>query len=149
MAHTPHTSHLTPHTPHLPPPPPHTQNLFRTAGHSRQADFLKRDFKNEKNRQAAKKNAFVLLGQHRHDMAAAFFILGMCVCVCVLGVCVCVCLVCVCVLGVCVCAWCVCVCLVCGCERERERERIWEWVSGVWGVIEVVCSSERVGGVCA
>lgn len=56
------------------------QNLFRSAGHGRQADFLKRDFRDEKNMQAARKNAFVLLGQHRHDMAAAFFLLGMMVC---------------------------------------------------------------------
>lgn len=52
------------------------QSLFRSAGHTRQADFLKRDFRDEKNMQAARKNAFVLLGQHRHDMAAAFFLLG-------------------------------------------------------------------------
>ena len=39
-----------------------------------------RDFSQDKNRDAACKNAFVLLGQHRPELAAAFFVLGgMCV----------------------------------------------------------------------
>jgi hypothetical protein len=40
------------------------------------ADFLARDFKQAPNRAAAAKNAFVLLGQHRYELAAVFFILG-------------------------------------------------------------------------
>lgn len=35
-----------------------------------------RDFRQEKNKDAASKNAYVLLGQHRHELAAAFFVLG-------------------------------------------------------------------------
>lgn len=51
--------------------------LFRTGtGTKTLADFLARDFRDASHRQAACKNAFVLLGQHRHELAAAFFILG-------------------------------------------------------------------------
>ena len=53
------------------------QGLFRSASQLKQADFLARDFKQQKHREAACKNAFVLLGQHKHELAAAFFILGM------------------------------------------------------------------------
>lgn len=53
------------------------QGLFRSANQMKQADFLARDFKQQKHREAACKNAFVLLGQHKHELAAAFFILGM------------------------------------------------------------------------
>ena len=53
------------------------QGLFRSASQAKQADFLARDFRQEKHKQAACKNAFVLLGQHKHELAAAFFILGM------------------------------------------------------------------------
>ena len=52
------------------------QGLFRTANNKKVADFLGRDFSDVKNRTAASKNAFVLLGKHRHELAAAFFILG-------------------------------------------------------------------------
>ena len=40
------------------------------------ADFLSRDFRQAPNRAAAAKNAFVLLGQHRYELATMFFILG-------------------------------------------------------------------------
>ena len=53
------------------------QGLFRSAQHKKQAEFLGRSFHNEKDRAAAAKNAFVLLAQHRPQLAAAFFILGM------------------------------------------------------------------------
>ncbi|CAM6112755.1 unnamed protein product [Calypogeia fissa] len=39
-------------------------------------DFLLRDFKDEKHKTAALKNAYVLMGKHRHELAASFFILG-------------------------------------------------------------------------
>jgi hypothetical protein len=52
------------------------QGLFRSAQHKKQADFLGRSFNNNKDRAAAAKNAFVLLAQHRPQLAAAFFILG-------------------------------------------------------------------------
>lgn len=52
------------------------QGLFRSASQLKQADFLARDFKQQKHQQAACKNAFVLLGQHKYELAAAFFILG-------------------------------------------------------------------------
>ena len=37
-----------------------------------------RDFRQDKTRDAACKNAYALLGQHRHELAAAFFVLGEC-----------------------------------------------------------------------
>ncbi|PNH00002.1 DmX-like protein 1, partial [Tetrabaena socialis] len=40
------------------------------------ADFLLRDFSQEEPRRSAAKNAFALLGQHRYELAASFFILG-------------------------------------------------------------------------
>ncbi len=52
------------------------QGLYRTSQNRRLADFLSRDFSQPNHRQAASKNAFVLLGQHRHALAAAFFVLG-------------------------------------------------------------------------
>ena len=52
------------------------QGLLRTARQTKQADFLQRDFQDPKHAQAACKNAYVLLAQHRHELAAAFFILG-------------------------------------------------------------------------
>ncbi|KAK2077699.1 hypothetical protein QBZ16_004545 [Prototheca wickerhamii] len=56
------------------------QGLYRAAGQRRQADFLARNFAgDEASRRAAAKNAFVLLGQHRPELAAAFFLLGGCV----------------------------------------------------------------------
>jgi hypothetical protein len=38
--------------------------------------FLSRDFASEANRTAALKNGYALLGQQRHELAAAFFVLG-------------------------------------------------------------------------
>lgn len=52
------------------------QSLFRGANHKKQADFLMRDFSQDANKDAACKNAYTLLGQHRHELAAAFFVLG-------------------------------------------------------------------------
>lgn len=52
------------------------QSLFRGANHKKQADFLMRDFGQDSSKGAACKNAFTLLGQHRHQLAAAFFVLG-------------------------------------------------------------------------
>ena len=57
------------------------QGLFRTANNKKVADFLGRDFSDVKNRTSASKNAFVLLGKHRHELAAAFFILGELTCI--------------------------------------------------------------------
>lgn len=54
------------------------QGLYRTHQHRKLADFLARDFSQPSHRQAAIKNAFVLLGQHRHELGAAFFLLGGC-----------------------------------------------------------------------
>ena len=54
----------------------HVQGLYRSAGQKKQADFLARDFSSAVQRQAACKNAFVLLAQHRPELAASFFILG-------------------------------------------------------------------------
>ncbi len=53
-----------------------SQGLFRSAQHKKQAEFLGRSFDSDKDRAAAAKNAFVLLAQHRPQLAAAFFILG-------------------------------------------------------------------------
>ncbi|MCO5603439.1 hypothetical protein L7F22_057589 [Adiantum nelumboides] len=39
-------------------------------------EFLGRDFSVDKNRAAALKNAYVLLGKHQNDLAAAFFLVG-------------------------------------------------------------------------
>lgn len=59
-------------------------------GHPEQqqiSNFLKRDFTEERNRTAAAKNAFILLGKQRYELAAAFFLLAdkpqHCVSVCV------------------------------------------------------------------
>ena len=57
---------------------PVPQGLFRTAQQKKPAEFLGRAFTSEKDRAAAAKNAFVLLAQHKPQMAAAFFILGDC-----------------------------------------------------------------------
>lgn len=53
------------------------QSLFKGSNQKKLADFLVRDFSQAKHRDAACKNAFVLLGQHRYELAAAFFVLGM------------------------------------------------------------------------
>lgn len=50
--------------------------LYRTTGATKQAEFLLRDFDQPRHQEAASKNAFVLLGQHRYKLAAAFFVLG-------------------------------------------------------------------------
>lgn len=65
-------------SPPNPQPSPHTakQGLYRTTNARKQADFLGRDFGLPANAQSAAKNAFVLLGQHRFSLAAAFFLLG-------------------------------------------------------------------------
>ncbi|KAK9861889.1 hypothetical protein WJX84_003839 [Apatococcus fuscideae] len=55
---------------------PLLQGLLRSSQQVKLADFLNRDFSESKNKEAACKNAFVLLGQHRYEMAAAFFLLG-------------------------------------------------------------------------
>ena len=50
--------------------------LFRTYGDPKVAEFLRRDFSNERHQLAAEKNAYVLLGKHQHTMAAAWFVLA-------------------------------------------------------------------------
>ena len=56
------------------------QGLFRSTGQAKLAEFLARDFGDGEagaaGRQAAAKNAFVLISQHRAALAAAFFVLG-------------------------------------------------------------------------
>lgn len=42
----------------------------------RLSDFLGRDFRDPAHAAAAGKNAYVLLGQHKPQLAAAFFVLG-------------------------------------------------------------------------
>ncbi|XP_065176248.1 dmX-like protein 1 isoform X2 [Sycon ciliatum] len=50
--------------------------MFRNARDDRMASFFANDFKEERWRKAALKNAFVLLGKQRLEQAAAFFLLG-------------------------------------------------------------------------
>lgn len=50
--------------------------LFRTSNEVRVGSFLARDFDSEGGRSAAAKNAHALLSQHKHAMAAAFFLLA-------------------------------------------------------------------------
>jgi hypothetical protein len=52
------------------------QSLYRTVRDSKMATFLKHDFTEARWKTAAKKNAFVLLGQQRYEHAAAFFLLA-------------------------------------------------------------------------
>lgn len=52
------------------------RGLYSTTQNKKTADFLGRDFSTTENKQAAVKNAFVLMGKHRYELAAAFFILG-------------------------------------------------------------------------
>jgi hypothetical protein len=52
------------------------RGLYSSTNNKRQADFLGRDFSYPENQQAAIKNAYVLMSKHRHELAAAFFILG-------------------------------------------------------------------------
>ncbi len=61
---------------HLPMLAPLCTGLFRMGGPPKLADFLARDFSGEANRAAAAKNAYVLLGQHKQELAATFFLLG-------------------------------------------------------------------------
>ncbi|KAG2488583.1 hypothetical protein HYH03_012902 [Edaphochlamys debaryana] len=51
-------------------------SLFRQSSNLKVADFLLKDFTHEEPRRSAAKNAFALLGQHRYELAAAFFILA-------------------------------------------------------------------------
>eukprot|EP00004_Rigifila_ramosa_P015578 TRINITY_DN3623_c0_g1_i2.p1 TRINITY_DN3623_c0_g1~~TRINITY_DN3623_c0_g1_i2.p1 ORF type:complete len:1527 (-),score=308.60 TRINITY_DN3623_c0_g1_i2:136-4659(-) len=52
-------------------------NLFSNFSSGKKvAEFLRRDFSTEATRTAALKNAYVLLGQQKFEMAAAFFLLG-------------------------------------------------------------------------
>ncbi|CAL6018325.1 RAVE_protein 1 C terminal domain-containing protein [Hexamita inflata] len=51
-------------------------NLFKLSKQDKIAEFLKRDFEVVANQQAASKNAFTLLSQHKHELAAAWFIIG-------------------------------------------------------------------------
>lgn len=53
--------------------------LFRQAGNTRVVEFLGRNFEQEPSRRAAAKNAFTLLGQHKYETAAGFFLLAGCV----------------------------------------------------------------------
>ena len=50
--------------------------LFRSAGDSRMGEFFANDFKTERWRTAALKNAYVLLSKQRYLHAVAFFLLG-------------------------------------------------------------------------
>lgn len=50
--------------------------LCRATQNTKLGGFLKRDFNQEANRVAALKNAYALLGQHRYELAAAFFLLA-------------------------------------------------------------------------
>ena len=52
------------------------QSLYRTVKDLKMATFLKHDFTEARWKTAAKKNAFVLLGQQRYEHAAAFFLLA-------------------------------------------------------------------------
>ena len=50
--------------------------LYRTAGDKQMPAFLSRDFSDPKNRMAASKNAYALLGMNKHGLAVAFFLLA-------------------------------------------------------------------------
>ncbi|VDM39617.1 unnamed protein product [Toxocara canis] len=51
-------------------------HLFRTVKDQRMAEFFMQDFKEERWKKAALKNAFVLMGKQRFEHAAAFFLLA-------------------------------------------------------------------------
>lgn len=53
-------------------------NLYKSAKDTTLTNFLSKDFDQEQWRTAAMKNAFVLLSKQRYNLAAAFFLLGMC-----------------------------------------------------------------------
>jgi len=50
--------------------------LFKTVKDKKLVEFLARDFTKREHQAAAQKNAYVLMGQHRYELAAAFFLLG-------------------------------------------------------------------------
>ncbi|QDZ23300.1 hypothetical protein A3770_10p58180 [Chloropicon primus] len=50
--------------------------LCRATNNTKLGDFLKRNFDEEANQVAALKNAYALLGQHRYELASAFFLLA-------------------------------------------------------------------------
>ena len=50
--------------------------LCRATNNTKLGDFLKRNFDEDANLVAALKNAYALLGQHRYELAAAFFLLA-------------------------------------------------------------------------
>ena len=50
--------------------------LYRTAGNTRQADFMARDFSNATHRIAAEKNAYAVRSKHQPELAAALFLLA-------------------------------------------------------------------------
>eukprot|EP00854_Cymbomonas_tetramitiformis_P015417 gene15417-18247_t len=50
--------------------------LFKAVGNTKLAEFMGRDFAQERHRTAALKNGYTLMGQGRHELAAAFFVLG-------------------------------------------------------------------------
>ena len=52
------------------------KGLFRVKRQDTMVKFLERDFRLQENRVAAVKNAYVLLGQRRFELAATFFLLG-------------------------------------------------------------------------
>ena len=52
------------------------RGLYRTSNKMKEAEFLSKDFSQQHNQDAACKNAFVLLSQHRFTLASAFFLLG-------------------------------------------------------------------------
>ena len=51
-------------------------DLFQSCKMDRFADFFRHDFKEERWRVAALKNAYALMSKHRHELAAAYFILA-------------------------------------------------------------------------
>ena len=50
--------------------------LFRSVNNGKMAEFFANDFRTDRWRQAALKNAFALLGKRRYLDAIAFFLLG-------------------------------------------------------------------------
>eukprot|EP00741_Cyanophora_paradoxa_P003417 tig00000704_g3320.t1 len=50
--------------------------LYKAVKDTKLASFLQNDFEEERWRTAALRNAYVLMGQHKFEMAAAFFLLG-------------------------------------------------------------------------
>ena len=50
--------------------------LFKAARDTRLAEFLSRNFAEDRHREAALKNAYALMSKHRHAFAATFFVLA-------------------------------------------------------------------------